>query len=614
MTTPVEGFIQPDEALSLEKTRHAANEAMLAALSAYDGQDDGALRQTFQDFWEAYQLSKPENLAEFSVAAELDQIVREVAIVGHYPIELALALEGVYLAKRLDDEALQTLMLDYASTAHFYMGNYPQALEMRLEHLALCERTQDMESRATAFRNLGVIYSHMKRYADAIASYDKALPYALEKGDKLALAYLYNNYSVEYALLGGFTHALDYGKRSLALFEETERKVGQARAHGNIGKAYEGLGDTAAARHHYEKALEIIQNTSNTYGMVVGLQYLGGFLRRTGEPEKAIEHLQAALLMAQAGSIRKSIYECHEELALAYKALGKYAEALTHYEQFHTLKESVYDLETTQHLMSLDIHFRTRQSQHEIEREKQLRAQERAYFERLVQMKDQFLRSATLDLKNPLAVIMNSLYFLRQPDAKSDKSYHRMLDGIEKQIFLMRDLVADMLDLMRLETQVAINKHAHNLVTVLIFALDSLKPLAEQKHIMIIQPTPEDSPTVLCDIELLNKAVYALVANAIHYTNADGFIRVYLTQTAAEVTVHVQDSGIGIPEEDLPHLFLPFFRGKNPMQRNHTGAGLGLSIVKAIIMQHGGRVGVESQVGQGSHFYFTLPLPKAETT
>jgi signal transduction histidine kinase len=109
----------------------------------------------------------------------------------------------------------------------------------------------------------------------------------------------------------------------------------------------------------------------------------------------------------------------------------------------------------------------------------------------------------------------------------------------------------------------------------------------------------------------LHQALYNLVENALKYTPQGGEVTIQLQTDPSALTFAVQDSGIGIPENDLPRLFEKFYRGTNREALSQRGTGLGLAIVKSIAERHGGSVWVESALGKGSTFYLQIPLVQA---
>jgi signal transduction histidine kinase len=125
----------------------------------------------------------------------------------------------------------------------------------------------------------------------------------------------------------------------------------------------------------------------------------------------------------------------------------------------------------------------------------------------------------------------------------------------------------------------------------------------------------KDMPhAVEADQALLHQAVYNLVENAIKYTPQSGKVTIRTVSQPEYLIFVIEDSGIGIPPDDIPHLFEKFYRGKQREARAQPGSGLGLAIVHSIAENHRGRVWVESAAGKGSTFYLQIPLVQPKET
>jgi signal transduction histidine kinase len=111
----------------------------------------------------------------------------------------------------------------------------------------------------------------------------------------------------------------------------------------------------------------------------------------------------------------------------------------------------------------------------------------------------------------------------------------------------------------------------------------------------------------------LKQLILNLADNAVKYTPPGGRVSLRLSKSDGEAHLFIEDTGIGIPEEDLPYIFDRFYRVDKARSRAHGGSGLGLSIAKWVVDVHGGAIEVESKVGEGTLFHITLPLHAAET-
>ncbi|MEE8568281.1 MAG: ATP-binding protein [Anaerolineales bacterium] len=132
-------------------------------------------------------------------------------------------------------------------------------------------------------------------------------------------------------------------------------------------------------------------------------------------------------------------------------------------------------------------------------------------------------------------------------------------------------------------------------------------PITQKKNITLDIETPTKLPDILVDIDRMKQVLGNLINNAIHYTPTDGHISLLATQSQTGMEFRVQDSGPGIEPDDLPHVFDRFYRTDKSRQRDSGGSGLGLAIAKSLVENHGGKIWVESKLGDGSTFLIRLP-------
>jgi len=181
----------------------------------------------------------------------------------------------------------------------------------------------------------------------------------------------------------------------------------------------------------------------------------------------------------------------------------------------------------------------------------------------------------------------------------------KIISGVEN----MSRLVNNLLDLGRIEIGVGLQVEHVTVLDIIERVTSALQLQASQKNISLTVELPKDMPhAVEADQALLHQAVYNLVENAIKYTPDEGRVTIRTLSQPGYLIFAVEDSGLGISTEDLPHLFEKFYRGKQRETRSQPGSGLGLAIVHSVATNHGGRVWVDSVVGKGSTFYLQIPL------
>jgi len=238
---------------------------------------------------------------------------------------------------------------------------------------------------------------------------------------------------------------------------------------------------------------------------------------------------------------------------------------------------------------------------------------EHTELEKVERIRKDFVINVSHELRTPLASIQG--YTETLMDGALDDPQHNMrfLGIIRHNAERLARLTADLLTLSRIEQKRQnLEFEPHPVNALIKEAVDVVRPIAEKSRICLRTEPAPDAASVWCDVEAVSQVLSNLLDNAIKYTPAGGNITVGARPTGHFVEVYVQDTGSGIPAEDLPRLFERFYRVDKARSREMGGTGLGLSIVKHLVALHNGTVRVESQVNAGSTFFFTLPVDEFE--
>jgi signal transduction histidine kinase len=170
-------------------------------------------------------------------------------------------------------------------------------------------------------------------------------------------------------------------------------------------------------------------------------------------------------------------------------------------------------------------------------------------------------------------------------------------------------LVAGLFELAKLDTQeTQVHAEAFSLAELVQDVVQKFQLLAHQKQQRLQAQLADDLPFVWADIGLIERVLDNLLQNALHYTAPGGTITVALTLQGPDLAVQVTDTGAGIPPEDLPYIFDPFYRAGQGRRDAAGGVGLGLAIAKRILALHGSAIAVDSAVPGGTTFTFPLPI------
>ncbi|MDB5099485.1 MAG: hypothetical protein JWM80_3906 [Cyanobacteria bacterium RYN_339] len=238
-----------------------------------------------------------------------------------------------------------------------------------------------------------------------------------------------------------------------------------------------------------------------------------------------------------------------------------------------------------------------------------LQAERLAQLEQVDRMKDEFLSILSHELRTPINAIMGFGSILDDelegPLAPTQHTYMRkILAGADA----LMALVNDLLDMSRIRAgKFALDPRPIRLPEIVAAVVANLEPLADQKQLQLVNEVPEELPMQRADEQRVAQVLVNLLGNAIKFTPAGGTIIVRATRRDGRIRCEVQDTGIGIAPGDIPRLFQRFTQLDSSNTRRAGGTGLGLSISKALVEAHGGQIGVQSELGKGSMFWFELP-------
>ena len=226
----------------------------------------------------------------------------------------------------------------------------------------------------------------------------------------------------------------------------------------------------------------------------------------------------------------------------------------------------------------------------------------------LERMRMEFVANVSHELRTPLTSIKGFVETLKDGAIDDARNSRRFLNIIETHTERLDNLINDLLELSKIESrELKMDFQAVNLRELTEEVVANFKGAMERKGLVAAVDFPGQFPQVKADPEKIKQVFSNLIDNAIKFTPKNGRICIRAVDKEKEARIEVSDTGIGIPPEHLPRLFERFYRVDKARSRELGGTGLGLSIIKHIVQAHGGKVGVESEFGQGSKFFFTLP-------
>ncbi|HMB64415.1 MAG TPA: tetratricopeptide repeat protein [Eudoraea sp.] len=555
------------------------------------------------------------------------------------------------------------------------IGSFDKSLDIYYSILKIYEEQEDEFSIATTLNALGEILKKTGKINEAMASYTRALDIFTRLDNKIDMANCNFNIGDTYLRKKELNKALYYFNKALLLDEETNSQWGMAYDVEAIGKVYGLKGNYADAINYHERALKLREEQHRKKELSMSHSELGKSHFALGNYPKSLEHLAEAIKITEEIGAKPELQTNYEFIALLYEKMGDLKKALEFKNKSTTLKDSLFNETRSKQIEELQVRFesekkqaaiatlekdaeinelrlkrqtsvrniiigiaiiaillafglfnrykykqRIRQEAEEkarmIEAEKVKTEIERKRVEELKKidgLKDQFLANTSHELRTPLNGIIGLTESLMDGAAGNlpPKAIEN-LEMIANSGKRLSHLVNDILDFSKLKNrdlQLALKPVDLHAICNVVLTLS--KPLTQDKNLKLQASIPKDIPLVEADENRLQQILHNLIGNAIKFTG-EGSIKISARQKDKMVYISVSDTGIGIPKEKFSSIFKSFEQGDGSTIREFGGTGLGLSVSRQLVELHGGTIEVQSEVGNGSVFTFSLPASTAQ--
>lgn len=307
------------------------------------------------------------------------------------------------------------------------------------------------------------------------------------------------------------------------------------------------------------------------------------------------------ILFLFSPSRHKEGYTLADLKLVAYRIVKKLEEVAAHWAKDHGIIEKI-TFHSGHTFVNQDPRLPVERLIYEAQREAALKC-------RLEEIMAQFVSNISHELRTPLTVIKGYVETLLDGAFADPEMSKKFLGVIYEETERLNRLIRDLLDLSMMESRRApMNRTDVDLAQLTLDAVDFLKDYAEKKKIKLVAKVEKKVPSVSGDEDRLEQVFINIIDNAIKYTPDGGTVTVRCAEDEGFVKVSVTDTGHGIPAEDCDRVFERFYRVETDRATSSGGRGLGLAISKHIVEAHGGAIWVESQLGKGSTFLFTIPM------
>lgn len=582
------------------------------------------------------------------------------AICGDY--SSALRYDNLALQVSLENKDSVNLSIDYNNVANDYydLGEYDEAYFYFTQSYRIAQFTDDSLRMAIALHNVGRVFKELGQYDRALAHLNLSMNMSQSINDLEGIPYSLDEIGDVMLRKGEYDSALTILLRSVNFTRKQKELVLEPRTLAKLATIHLRLGNYEEALAYYDTTYRWHDRTGNEFGIAEVELGRGQVFIHQEKYDAAMQSINRSLALAKQSNARTLEIRGYQALANLYELRNDYKNSLAYFKQFKNLEDSLFSQDMQEKLLRDQIRFETEAKDTEIaalnqernvkddtikkqefvrnilvvvmalsvillatvyrsgqrrrqintlllrhQQEMETRSEE---LERLNQVKDKFFSIISHDLRSPINALAGLLDLLDKGAVKPDelsKHIHELKSRFNHTRTLLNNLLdwtllqMDKLNLQptRIDLQKIVDENIQLLGSV------------PNKQIVLHNKVPAGT-IGYADSNTVNLVLRNLMTNAIKFTNDGGKVIISAADRETELLISVQDNGVGMNDEVLKILFDKTAPYTTRGTANEKGTGLGLILCKEFVEKNGGKIFVESEVGKGSKFSFTLPKPE----
>jgi len=585
-----------------------------------------------------------------------------------YDTSLLMAIHAHTLALKTEKKQLIARSLNMTGNAYYLMGDFTKSMDHYLQALAIREELGDSNSIARSYNNIGAVYLQMKDHQLALDYLLKAKIIFEALQDEIHLFSIMNNIGALYIENEEYDIAQQYLTEAYEIAQETQDEDNISIALTNLGETALSMGLLSQSLDYQKKALEISQNLGNKAMMATIYTNLGKTYLETKNYRQAFEAFHKSLDLSEEVNSLPDLRENYHYLSEYYDIQKDHKQALHYYRLYASTKDSINSQEAMIRIKEMESLSQAQALQQEIEllrkdneistlkatrlkntifflaavslmiifvfvvyyqknrlkrettglleeKNKQLEKanlklqNSEKHLKELNSTKDKFFSIIGHDLRNPLNALLGFSELIsgnsRDYTSEEIQRYSKIINEAAKNIHL---LIENLLEWSRSQSgNIDYNPERTDLMPMITEIFKVFEIHADKKGVNMVSEIPEDV-FVNADRNLLSTILRNLISNAVKYTPNGGQVRVFCEQNKSEITISVEDTGIGLSEKQLDNLFKLTSNETMPGTSEEKGTGLGLILCREFVEMHKGKIWATSKPKEGSIFSFTLPL------
>lgn len=552
--------------------------------------------------------------------------------------------DGLKLAEEACDTIEMVRAMNNIGTNYRRLGILDVATNYHYRAWKISEECSDtsettVKNLSVSLNGLGNIYMTTGNYERADSVFRMALQGEKRLRSDIGQAINYANIGSVFEKRGQTDSAWVYYRQSMKFNEAAHSVLGVSLCHTNFGSLYEKEGNFDRAIDEYKKAYLLMRASKDEWHALASLLALASIYSDTGKEEKAIEQLDKASKIAKRIKSKEHLAEIQNMYYLIYKKRGDWKKALECHVTATEMQDSLVGVKKLNQIQNIslavernsqEVKISEARRRYEAERATRnvsiavfsfiiillagavammlyvLRARARTHrvLKKMSGMREAFFTNITHELRTPLTVILG----MSRDIAKDTKLPERTRDmGVvmERQGNSLLTLINQLLDISKVKSAVGRQDWRHGDIAAYIgFIVDAYREHAGRKGVAIEYNTTGNLEMDFVP-DFAGKVINNLLSNAIKFTPEGGKIVINVSKDDSNVLISIADTGIGIKQENLAHIFEPFYQEETDCK--HIGTGVGLALVKQIIDSVKGSIEVESEVGKGTAFTLRVP-------
>ncbi len=587
---------------------------------------------------------------------------------GKFNIALQNYLQALTLSKTEKHFETVAKSLNYIGLVYWKKGDYPQSLKNLIASLKIENEMGNKYEIGVTLNNIGKLYNELKDYKKTIEYSERALTISDSLANKYIRGRALNSLGLSFAGLGKYEKALKYLIDAKNVKQSLNDKIGMGFSFQDIGNIYKEMNNSQKALVYYQKSLSLRKETNDQYGIASLLIPIAVVQLESNNFKSAFLSIKQGKIIANKLGAKDLIKEYYKLLSEYYAKQTSFKRAYEYFHKYSNLKDSLFNNNNSKKIAEMDSKYRVDEFQRvieklkhktkihelEIQKEKSYRIsliflslfllifvimiysrahlKKRTYdliqtkndelnvankmlldseksLKQLNETKDKFFSIIAHDLKNPFNSILGFYdLIIKEYDDLTEDEKLKYITAMGNSIHNSYSLLENLLQWSRSQMgAIGIDKRRLDLNTLCTSVINEVLPQAKSKKIRLHKNCSADF-YAYADSFMIETVIRNLLTNAIKFTNENGEVKLFAQKIDNLYNaIIVKDNGIGISNEIRKNLFNLAENRSNLGTANETGTGLGLLICKEFVEKNGGKLSVESEVGKGSKFIFTLP-------